>query len=47
MVIVECPWCDGPVALEAEAVEVRCEACLVTAELAIDVPGTVDLATAA
>jgi hypothetical protein len=36
MVTLECPWCDGPMALEAEAKDVACEACGVRVELAPD-----------
>lgn len=36
MVTLDCPWCDGPMALEAEAVDADCEACGVRVELAPD-----------
>ena len=42
MVTLECPWCDGPMALEADAHDVACEACGVRVELAPDPrPGTI------
>jgi hypothetical protein len=47
MVIVDCPWCDGPVPLEAEGAHVRCDACCVAAEVAVDPASAQDLAAAA
>jgi primosomal protein N' len=47
VVIVECPWCDGPVTLEAEADELRCDACRIAVELATTPAGAPDLAAAA
>jgi hypothetical protein len=47
MVTVDCPWCDGPVALEAESAVVRCDACRVAVDLAVDPAGAPDLAAAA
>lgn len=47
MVIVECPWCDGPLPLEAEGAVVRCDACCVAVDLAVDPASTPDLAAAA
>jgi hypothetical protein len=38
MIHVECPWCDGPAVVDADAdpgeERVRCEACGVAVELA-------------
>jgi hypothetical protein len=42
---LECPWCDGRVALDDEADLVSCDACGVVAQLAAD--GPVVLAAAA
>jgi DNA-directed RNA polymerase subunit RPC12/RpoP len=36
MLTLECPWCDGPVTLEAEADDVACDGCSVRVELAPD-----------
>jgi hypothetical protein len=36
MVTVDCPWCDGPMALEVDAVDASCEGCSVRVELAPD-----------
>lgn len=35
---LECPWCDGHVALDDEADLVTCDACGVVAHLAADEP---------
>lgn len=47
MVIVDCPWCDGPVPLEAEGAGLRCEACSVAVDLAGDPASAPELAAAA
>lgn len=47
MVIVDCPWCDGPLPLDVERAEVRCEACGVVVSLAVDPASPLDLAAAA
>ena len=36
MVTVDCPWCDGPMALEADAVDASCDGCSVRVEIAPD-----------
>ena len=36
MVTLDCPWCDGPMALETEANDAACEECSVRVELAPD-----------
>ncbi len=36
MVTVDCPWCDGPMALEADRDDAACEGCSVRVELAPD-----------
>jgi hypothetical protein len=36
MVTVDCPWCDGPMALEADAADAACDACSIRVELAPD-----------
>ncbi len=36
MVTVDCPWCDGPMAIEADADDAACEGCSVRVELAPD-----------
>jgi hypothetical protein len=37
MILIECPWCDGDVALESlDASSVDCPDCLVSVELAPD-----------
>ena len=36
MVTVDCPWCDGPMALEVDAVDASCEGCSVRVEIAPD-----------
>jgi hypothetical protein len=36
MVSVDCPWCDGPMALEADADDASCDACSIRVELAPD-----------
>jgi hypothetical protein len=36
MVTVDCPWCDGPMALEADAVDASCDGCSIRVELAPD-----------
>jgi hypothetical protein len=36
MVIVDCPWCLGPVALGDEDAELKCEGCSVSVEIAAD-----------
>ena len=33
---LECPWCDGPVALRDEDEALACDACGVVAHLAVD-----------
>ena len=38
MVTVDCPWCDGPMALEADAVDASCDGCSIRVELAPDRP---------
>jgi hypothetical protein len=43
MITVDCPWCDGPVALEHADV-FRCDGCAVEVELAPDVVLEVALA---
>jgi hypothetical protein len=35
-VTLECPWCDGHVALEDEDAVLACDACSVVAHLAVD-----------
>jgi hypothetical protein len=37
-VLVECPWCDGPVELLPGAHAIACEGCMLTLELAPDEP---------
>ena len=42
MVTLDCPWCDGPMALEAGADDASCEGCSVSVELAPDpLPATI------
>lgn len=42
MVTLDCPWCDGPMALEAGADDVACDGCSVRVELAPDpLPATI------
>ena len=36
MVTLDCPWCDGPMALEADAVDASCDGCSVRVEIAPD-----------
>jgi hypothetical protein len=36
MVTVDCPWCDGPMALEADADDASCDGCSIRVELAPD-----------
>jgi hypothetical protein len=36
MITLDCPWCDGPMALEAESDDVACDGCSVRVELAPD-----------
>ncbi len=38
MVTVDCPWCDGPIALEADAADASCDGCSIRVELAPDLP---------
>ena len=38
MLTTDCPWCDGPMAVDAASSEVVCEACDVHAAIAPDVP---------
>jgi primosomal protein N' len=47
MVMVECPWCDGPLPLEADGPGLRCEACSVAVDLAGDPASAPELAAAA
>ena len=44
-ITLECPWCDGPVALQDETDLVDCDACGILAHLVLDEP--VRLAAAA
>ena len=37
MLTTECPWCDGPMAVDATSSEVVCDACDVHAVIAPDV----------
>ena len=46
MVTLDCPWCDGPMALEAEAGDAACEGCAIRVELAPD-PSPAPIARAA
>ena len=42
MVTLDCPWCDGPMALETEASDAACDGCSVRVELAPDpIPPTI------
>jgi hypothetical protein len=42
MVTLDCPWCDGPMALEAGAADASCDECSVRVELAPDpLPATI------
>jgi hypothetical protein len=42
MVTLDCPWCDGPMALETEADGAACDGCSVRVELAPDpMPATI------
>ncbi len=36
MTTIECPWCDGPVALPDESAAMACDACGVVELLAAD-----------
>jgi hypothetical protein len=47
MVIIDCSWCDGQVVLDAEADSVRCDACCVTLDLAVEPASATLLAAAA
>jgi uncharacterized protein YbaR (Trm112 family) len=40
MLTTDCPWCDGPMAVDATSSEVVCDACDVRAVIAPDVPAT-------
>jgi len=40
MLTTDCPWCDGPMAVDATSSEVVCDACDVHAVIAPDVPAT-------
>ena len=44
MIITDCPLCDGPAVLEAEAVALACDACGVHLELAPERPVELPLA---
>lgn len=39
MLITDCPWCAGPMAVDETSSEVTCEACDVHESIAPDVPG--------
>jgi primosomal protein N' len=41
MLTLDCPWCDGPMTLEAAADDVTCDGCSVRVELAPDPRPTV------
>jgi hypothetical protein len=36
MVIVDCPWCLGPVALGDEEAELNCDGCSISVEVVTD-----------
>jgi uncharacterized protein YbaR (Trm112 family) len=40
MLTTDCPWCDGPMAVDATSSEVVCDACNVREAIAPDVPAT-------
>ncbi len=45
MITLDCPWCDGPMALETGAADAACDGCSVRVELAPDpVPAKAALA---
>jgi hypothetical protein len=46
MVIVECPWCLGPVALSDDDSALSCDACSISVDIATD-DGATDVARAA
>jgi hypothetical protein len=47
MLLVDCPFCDAPAPLAAEADAVDCPVCAVRVELAADEPAMLELAVAA
>jgi hypothetical protein len=43
-ITIDCPWCDGPVALGDEDEVVACDVCGIVAAIASDEPATLALA---
>ncbi len=48
MVIVDCPFCDSPTALHADASTLDCPVCAIAVEISEEAaPAAIDLASAA
>jgi len=47
MTTIDCPWCDGAVAIDDTLLEITCESCGVSADIAPDPAGSVVLEAAA
>jgi len=44
MVMIDCPWCNETVAVDATSMAIRCDGCAVEVECAADRPDDVALA---
>jgi len=47
MTIIDCPWCHGPATTDDALLEMTCDRCGVSADIAPDPAGSVELEAAA